>query len=68
MMPDNMVFGVIVDWADSVGIFIVSWKMMCTLCDKRNGNIIDYSTSIYEKREDAREQTVKKLNEIYNKL
>ena len=74
-LPDSMQFGVIVDWADSVGLEIVihkySKKYVASIYLDNKGGLDDEEVKCnkkgYSSRQQAREKAIEKLNEIYNK-
>ena len=69
IMPENMVYGVYVDFFDSVGIDIRILENNVSSILNTNGfsqdRKYDYSN---ETRQEAREQAILKANEIYNEL
>lgn len=55
-LPLAMQYGVLVDFFDSVGIDIN---------DEKDRWVVNYSGELCESRQEAREQAIKKANEIY---
>ena len=72
-LPDSMQFGVIVDFADSVGIELVVfiWRNKYTIAVYENDESKTIGKQIgkdkgFKSRPEAREKAVEKFNEIYN--
>jgi hypothetical protein len=69
-LPDSMKYGVIVDFADSVGVDVSIRSLEQDRFDWRtfeyDKNDIAYSETFFETRPEARREAVKKFNELYN--
>lgn len=75
LLPNSMQFGVLVDWADSVGYYITVFYEDTPeqYPDKFNYNIKDEDEDLFvyevgiKTRQEARNNAIEELNEIYNK-
>ena len=70
-LPFSMQYGILVDWFDSVGIYIDISKVFGDLeyrwwIEDETLRLEDYQSEAFKTRTQARQKAIEKANEIYN--